>query len=100
LIGAAVILFNPDSDVIYQLIQSVLQQVDELYVNDNSTMPAVLNISKEKLHYHHFPNNIGIAAAHNVGLRDLRDSNCKYALLLDQVSQIDDDVGELQRMIT
>jgi rhamnosyltransferase len=91
LIGAAVILFNPDSDVTYQLIGSVLQQVDVLCVIDNSPVPTVLNIPKDKLHYHHFPNNIGIAAAHNVGLRDLRDSDCEYALLLDQDSQIDDD---------
>lgn len=91
MIGAAVILFNPDSDVTYRLIGSVLQQVDVLCVIDNSLLPTVLNIPKDKLHYHHFPNNIGIAAAHNVGLKDLRDSDCQYALLLDQDSQIDDD---------
>ena len=91
MIGAAVILFNPDSDITYRLIESVLQQVDVLCVIDNSPMPTVLNIPKDKLHYHHFPNNIGIAAAHNVGLRNLRDAACEYALLLDQDSQIDDD---------
>jgi rhamnosyltransferase len=91
LIGAAVILFKPDSDVTYRLIESVLAQVDVLCVIDNSPLPTVLNIPKNKLHYHHFSNNIGIAAAHNIGLRDLRTSGCEYALLLDQDSQIDDD---------
>jgi rhamnosyltransferase len=91
LIGAAVILFKPDSDVTYELIESVFAQVDVLCVIDNSPLPTVLNIPKDKLHYHHFPNNIGIAAAHNIGLRDLRTSGCEYALLLDQDSQIDDD---------
>jgi rhamnosyltransferase len=91
LIGAAVILFNPDSDITYQLIESVLQQVDVLCVIDNSPLPTVLNIPKDKLHYHHFPSNIGIAAAHNTALKDLLASGCEYALLLDQDSQIDDD---------
>jgi rhamnosyltransferase len=91
LIGAAIILFKPDSDVTYDLIESVLAQVDVLCIIDNSPLPTVLNISKDKLHYHHFPNNIGVAAAHNMGIRDLRTSGCEYVLLLDQDSQIDDD---------
>jgi len=91
LIGAAVILFNPDSDITYQLIESVLQQVDVLCVIDNSPLPTVLNISEDKLHYHHFSSNIGIAAAQNVALKNLRGFGCEYALLLDQDSQIDDD---------
>jgi rhamnosyltransferase len=91
LIGAAVILFKPDSDVTYKLIESVLKQVDVLCIIDNSPAPTVLNIAKDKLHYHHFPENIGVAAAHNISLRDLRNLGCEYGLLLDQDSQIDDD---------
>jgi rhamnosyltransferase len=91
LIGAAVILFNPDSDITYQLIGSVLQQVDVLCVIDNSPLPTVLNIPEDKVHYYHFSSNIGIAAAQNVALKDLRTSGCEYALLLDQDSEIDDD---------
>jgi rhamnosyltransferase len=91
LIGAAVILFKPDSDVTYKLIESVLKQVDVLCIIDNSPAPTVLNIAKDKLHYHHFPDNIGVAAAHNISLRDLRNLGCEYGLLLDQDSQIDDD---------
>lgn len=91
MIGAAVILYNPDSDITFGLLESVLQQVDILCVIDNSPEPTVLNIPKDELHYHHFPANIGIASAHNVGLEYLRASCCKYALLLDQDSQIDDD---------
>lgn len=91
MIGAAVILFNPDSDITFSLLKSVLQQVDILCVIDNSPVPTVLDIPKDKLHYHHFPANIGIASAHNVGIEYLRSSACKYALLLDQDSQIDED---------
>ena len=91
MIGAAIILYKPDSDITYQLIKSVLQQVDLLCVIDNSPVPTDLDVPEENLHYHHFPQNIGIAAAHNVGLKSLREAGCEYALLLDQDSKIDNE---------
>ncbi len=91
MIGAAVILYKPDLDVTYRLIESILEQVDVLCIIDNSPSPTVLNIPKTKLHYHHFPKNIGIAAAHNIGLTDLHAAGCIFGMLLDQDSIIDDD---------
>lgn len=91
MIGAAVILYKPDSDITYRLIESVLEQVDVLCIIDNSPLPTVLNIPKSRLHYHHFPKNIGIAAAHNIGLTDLHAAGCIFGMLLDQDSIIDDD---------
>lgn len=91
MIGAVVILYKPDSSQTYQLIESVIEQVDVLCVIDNSPEATQLNVGKEKLHYHHFPNNVGVASAHNIGLRDLLSSGCIYGLLLDQDSQIDGD---------
>jgi rhamnosyltransferase len=91
LIGATVILYKPDSNTTYRLIESVSEQVDVLCIIDNSPMPTIINLPKDKLHYHHFPKNIGVAAAHNIGLRDLRASGCEFGLLLDQDSQIDND---------
>ena len=93
MIGAAVILYKPDLDVTYRLIESILGQVDVLCIIDNSPLPTVLNIPKTKLHYHHFPKNIGIAAAHNIGLTDLRAAGCIFGMLLDQDSEIDDDLA-------
>jgi rhamnosyltransferase len=91
LIGAAIILYKPDSDITYRLIESVLQQVDMLCVIDNSPVPTELGINNDKLHVFHFPENIGIAAAHNVGLKELHSAGCEYAILLDQDSQIGQD---------
>lgn len=91
MIGAAIILYQPDSDITYRLIESVLQQVDVLCVIDNSPMPTSLKIATKKMHYHHFPTNVGIAKAQNVGLKELQVLGCEYALLLDQDSQIDPD---------
>lgn len=94
MIGAVVILFKPDSDDTYRLIESVFNQVDVLCVIDNSPFPTSLTVPQDKLdayHYRHFPTNIGIAAAHNVGLKMLSKLACEFALLLDQDSQIDSD---------
>jgi len=88
-----VILYKPDLSVTYRLIESILEQVDALCIIDNSPSPTILNISKNKLHYHHFPKNIGIAAAHNIGLTDLRAAGCTFGMLLDQDSEVDDDLA-------
>ncbi|GAC13349.1 glycosyltransferase family 2 protein [Aliiglaciecola lipolytica] len=91
MIGATVILYKPDMGTTQNLLEAVFQQVDVLSIVDNSPSPTELSLDKANLHYHHFPNNIGIAAAHNIGLQDLRSSGCDYGMLLDQDSTIDDD---------
>ncbi|GAA6184291.1 glycosyltransferase family 2 protein [Aliiglaciecola sp. NS0011-25] len=91
MIGATVILYKPDMGITQDLLETVLQQVDVVSIVDNSPVATELLFDKSNMHYHHFPNNIGIAAAHNVGLRDLRSSGCEFGMLLDQDSTIDDD---------
>ncbi|MFT4941266.1 MAG: rhamnosyltransferase [Paraglaciecola sp.] len=91
MIGATIILYKPDMDVTERLIQSIARQVDVISIVDNSPVPTPLSITNENFHYHHFATNIGIAAAHNIGLRDLRAAGCTFGLLLDQDSIIDDD---------
>lgn len=87
-IGAVVILYKPDLKEAQALIDSVSKQTDVLCVVDNSFQPSDLELKKDNLNYHHFPHNIGIAAAQNVGLRDIKLSGCDFALLLDQDSNI------------
>ncbi|MDO6691914.1 glycosyltransferase family 2 protein [Aliiglaciecola sp. 3_MG-2023] len=91
MIGATVILYKPDMGITQDLLEAVLKQVDVVSIVDNSPVATELRFDKTNLHYHHFPNNIGIAAAHNVGLRDLRAAGCEYGMLLDQDSTIDED---------
>jgi rhamnosyltransferase len=90
-IGATVILYKPDMSQTILLLASVAEQVDVLSIVDNSPHPTELQLQHSNLHYHHFPNNIGIAAAHNIGLRDLNVAECEFGILLDQDSSIDDD---------
>ena len=91
LIGATIVLYEPDLEVAEKLISSVCAQVDVVSVIDNTRVPYHFQLPKANIHYHHFPNNIGIAAAQNIGLRDLKSAGCDYGLLLDQDSHIDND---------
>ncbi|ALS99236.1 rhamnosyltransferase [Lacimicrobium alkaliphilum] len=98
--GAVVILYKPVLSQAQALIESVIRQVDVLCVVDNSPVPTVLDVPKHNLNYHHFADNIGIAAAQNVGLRDLQLSDCQYGLLLDQDSQPDGEfVSRLRSLL-
>jgi rhamnosyltransferase len=90
-IGATIILYKPDMDVTRQLLQSVIDQIDVVSIVDNSPEPTPIQYPSANFHYHHFPKNIGIAAAQNIGLIDLKTAGCEYGLLLDQDSSIDDD---------
>ncbi|MGS2719925.1 glycosyltransferase family 2 protein [Paraglaciecola aestuariivivens] len=93
MIGATIILYKPDMELTSRLIQTIAKQVEVLSIVDNSPTATDISIAKHNVHYHHFPNNIGIAAAHNIGLNDLMTAGCEFGLLLDQDSEIDDDLA-------
>lgn len=91
MIGAAVVLYKPDMAQTERLLRSVSQQVDVVTIIDNSPSATAIDLDMDNIHYHHFSNNIGVAAAHNVGLRDLITSGCEFAMLLDQDSEINEE---------
>lgn len=91
MIGATIILYKPEMEMTQRLLNSILAQVDVISIIDNSPSPTHLNLSLTQFHYHHFPNNIGIAAAQNVGLNELKVAGCDFGLILDQDSSVDDD---------
>ena len=70
----------PDMEITEKLIQSTALQVDIISIIDNSPVPTSISIDIENFHYHHFPNNTGIAAAHNIGLTDLRAAGCIFGM--------------------
>jgi rhamnosyltransferase len=90
-IGATIILYKPEMETTQGLIQSTSEQVDVICIIDNSPVPTPISIDNKNFHYHHFPKNIGIAAAHNIGLTDLCAAGCSFGMLLDQDSIIDDN---------
>ena len=88
--AAVVILYNPEINV-FDKIKSYINQVDKLYVIDNSEKVNSYIIQKIKLlknvEYSCNNSNIGIAAALNVGARRAIDEGFKYLLTMDQDSQ-------------
>jgi rhamnosyltransferase len=89
--GAVVVAFHPDPDQLDTLLRSLVGQVDSIVVIDNS-QPAV-TIEKPA----HGPelfeiirpgSNIGVAAAINRGIARLMETGHHHALLLDQDSEL------------
>ncbi len=90
-IGAVVVTFQPDTDVIENL-KRVATQVDLLIIVDNGSSEAFglllqpfLN-TRVKLIRH--SENLGIATGFNTGLRSLIDSGCEFVFTFDQDSRI------------
>jgi len=92
LIGATLVLYKPDIKHVKTLLASLLRQVDVVSIIDNSPTATPLSFDAENIHYHHFSNNVGVAVAHNIGIRDLISAQCDYAMLVDQDSHIKHDM--------
>nr|WP_241664526.1 glycosyltransferase family 2 protein [Ningiella ruwaisensis] len=85
-------MYNPDITQVIRLINSLSQQVDKIVVIDNSLIASAKSKIGPVTEYLHHPENIGIAAAHNIGLKRLKSEKFEYALLLDQDSNISNDM--------
>jgi rhamnosyltransferase len=89
-VAAVVILYNPELKVLDN-IDSYIDQVDKLFVVDNSD--NVNDTLKEKIHnldkseYLSNQTNIGIAAALNIGVKKAIEEDFEYLLTMDQDSK-------------
>ncbi len=88
--AAVVVLYYPEINV-FDKINSYINQVDKLYVIDNSEKVNSDIIEKIKLlknvEYSYNNSNIGIAAALNIGAKKAIDESYRYLLTMDQDSQ-------------
>jgi rhamnosyltransferase len=90
---ALIVTYQPDPAVLLRLVESVGPQVGAVVVVDNTeddrtvlvpdTSIGVVEILRQ-------PENIGLAAAQNVGIAWARARNFDYVLLLDQDSMLHD----------
>lgn len=91
--AGVVVLYNPDIKVITN-IQSYIQQLDILYVLDNSknTNKNIVDslVKYSKVKYVKFTHNIGIAAALNYALREATEY--EFLLTMDQDSKFEKDM--------
>ncbi|MHB0980982.1 MAG: glycosyltransferase family 2 protein [Thermoleophilia bacterium] len=94
-IAGVVVLFNPDESVL-QNIRTYANQVDTLFVVDNSDSPRRALVesltSVPNLRYSHLGCNRGIAAALNVGALEASAQGYEFLLTMDQDSKASDDL--------
>jgi rhamnosyltransferase len=89
-VAAVVVFYNPD-DLVMGNINSYINQVDKLFVVDNSE--NINNNLAEKINlldnakYVYNKSNIGIAAALNIGARIALEEGFDYLLTMDQDSK-------------
>ncbi|EXF95569.1 hypothetical protein HK44_025335 [Pseudomonas fluorescens HK44] len=91
-VAAVVVLFNPDLVVLDRLLLSISEQVQFVYVVDNTPGAGIENyqgrFDDENLFYHALQDNYGIARAHNVGVQLAEKAGYSHVLLLDQDSEL------------
>lgn len=88
-VAGIVVLYEPTREVLRN-VQSYIKQVKQLFVVDNSENPDTLIIEKikkiENAEYIGLNENIGIAAALNIGAKRAIEEGYKYLLTMDQDS--------------
>jgi len=91
MIGAIVVLYNPDIKSVSKLIESLVEQVDRVILVDNSPSKSDFIALADKVEYVFFGENKGIASGHNYGLKALIAREFEYAILFDQDSYVERD---------
>lgn len=87
MIGAVVVLYNPDPQLLYKVIEALQNQVDRLFMIDNTPKGCTANLPQCRVgEYVPLGENRGIAAAQNLGIRRCLNEGCRYILLADQDS--------------
>ncbi len=94
-ISAVLVTHNPNINTLHDVIRAVITQVSNLFIVDNASS----NFSQEwlihfkdqtnkNLHLIQQKENLGIGAGHNIGIQCAIKQGSKFVLLLDQDSQI------------
>lgn len=88
-IAAILVCYNPDIDELQECILSINPQVDKLYIVDNTDQQSWLKnngiIEKDNnIELIELKENIGIAAAQNIGIQKAFENNFEAVLFLDQ----------------
>lgn len=89
-VGAVIVSFHPDADALARMLAALEPQVHAVFIVDNGSGPLsvqqleVLAASYSKVQLVLLPENRGIAAAHNAGLRCAIERGLAHAILFDQ----------------
>lgn len=98
-VSAVLVTYNPGTEILSAAIEAVSGQVSDVFIVDNASSNYSfdwldkLDVSANvKLHVLRQEENIGIAAGHNIGIRQAIEKGAKFVLLLDQDSQVEPDM--------
>ncbi|MCK9621476.1 MAG: glycosyltransferase family 2 protein [Methylobacter sp.] len=94
-VSAVLVTYNPNMEALHAAIRAVSEQVSDVFIVDNASSNFSLGWidpfkgqANAKLHLLRQEENLGIGAAHNIGIRHAIEQGSKFVLLLDQDSQV------------
>lgn len=88
---SVIILYHPNITAVQQLITELHAQGSDVVIVDNSPTShqnALNSILTAQDEYHHFPQNIGLGAGHNIAIKRAFSENYEFLLIFDQDSSI------------
>lgn len=89
-IGCVLVLYNPNWDLTSRVIESIISQIDLIFISDNSPYPQKSFIPlNDKIIYHSMNGNKGIATAQNEGIKYFININYDFMFFLDQDSIVE-----------
>lgn len=95
-IAAVIVTYNPEVNVLNDLVLMLIKQVDKvIIVDNNSTNKYDINYINENVIVIKQDNNIGLAKAQNIGINTVINS-CTHILIFDQDSSISENFVKKQ----
>ncbi|WP_404651639.1 glycosyltransferase family 2 protein [Raoultella terrigena] len=95
-IAAVIVTYNPEVNVLNDLVLMLIKQVDKvIIVDNNSTNKYNINYINENVIVIKQDNNIGLAKAQNIGINTVINS-CTHILIFDQDSSISENFVKKQ----
>ena len=97
MIGAIIVLYFPNQQLLERLLASASYQVDKFYFIDNTPNGCGFKVFNVNIVYHSLNENLGIAKAQNIGLNLAVEDGCDWFILLDQDSAL--SVGMIDALL-
>jgi len=87
-IGCIIVLYNPDLSIFEKVLNSIVNQVDGIFIADNSPIKIDEKFigNHKSIIYKKMLGNTGIAAAQNVGITHFKKFKFSHVIFLDQDS--------------
>ncbi len=94
MLNASIVLYNPDWKEVTLIVETLLSSpiVDNVYLIDNSEIPAKTVFPSERIIYRFLGKNIGYGSAHNIALRESIAQGAEYHLVVNSDIQFHPDI--------